>query len=284
MKKLLLLLCPLFLFCGYVNAKQPKLAESVWFLMERQTNMDKQPYDSVIVSYQITNGTLNNYNMPRPIITITIRNKSERTLYVDKQKSFIIPNEELLPLFTNSTKVSTQGSTTMGGVNLGVIGVGGASSDFNSTIVQEQRFLTIPAESKIVLEYVVVKYWGSPWKLNNNAGRIRTFSDPTEKAYDRYFIILDQNFINKDEVLSYNDEETPLNLDFRICYSFSEDMKPSFINRAVYYTKHAIGSERNKTKQEDYILAKKLFPSLDSYQSDKNVLVLRLWKGYNWMN
>ena len=52
MKKLLLLILPLFLFCGNNYAKKPKLARSVWFLFEKQDGLEKQPNDSVVVSYK----------------------------------------------------------------------------------------------------------------------------------------------------------------------------------------------------------------------------------------
>ena len=280
MKRVVLLLLPLLMLCGNVNAKKPKLANAVWFIMEPQADKGKQPNDSIVIGYRMKDQNIS--QMPRPVIEITIQNNSERTIYVDKQKSFIIPNQQMFPLYTNTTQISSQGSTTMGGIGLGVVGIGGASSSYNTTMKQEERFLIIPGETKTVLEFMMVKFWGKePWILNNDCGSIRTSRNDD---YDGFFIFISQTFINKEEVQSYQGADTPLNLDFRICYSFNEDMSGSMINKTVFYTKTAIGSDSFCdlcNREKDYELAKKLFPSLDSYLKDSNKLVFSIWKVEN---
>ena len=283
MKRVVLLFLPLLMLCGNVNAKKPRLAKSVWFIMELQADKEKQPNDSIVVGYRMKDQNIS--YMPRPVIEITIQNNSERTIYVDKQKSFIIPNQQMFPLYTNTTQISSQGSTTMGGVGLGVVGIGGASSSYNTTMKQEDRFLIIPGDTKTVLEFMMVKFWGEkPWVLNNDCGSIRTFSERTERNKESFFILISQTFISKEEVQNYQGADTPLNLDFRICYSFNEDMSGSMINKTVFYTKTAIGADNfGHWREKDYELAKKLFPSLDSYLKDSNKLVFRIWAGENWM-
>ena len=61
-------------------------------------------------------------------------------------------------------------------------------------------------------------------------------------------------------------------------------MSGSMINKTVFYTKTAIGADNfGHWREKDYELAKKLFPSLDSYLKDSNKLVFRIWAGENWM-
>lgn len=54
MKKVVLFSLALCLLALPVNAKKPKLSYKQWFLMERQENKEKQPNDSISLSYRIT--------------------------------------------------------------------------------------------------------------------------------------------------------------------------------------------------------------------------------------
>ena len=274
MKKLLFILLPLSLICNSINAKKPKLARSVWFLLERQDEKQKQPNDSVVTIFKILDDR-NDGNLHSPYLLITIYNQSERTIYVDKQKSFIVLNSEMYSLYSPSTEISTQGSTSMGGVGLGIVGVGSASSDYHTTVKHEQRFLTIPSESKTTIE---TELFSHTVKLNNHRGKISDEGNGN----------LSQDFVYIGDVLSYNDSDTPLDLDFRICYSFDEDAKTNFVNRSVYYTKTIVGSTFSIKKiplditsinAKDKQFATKICPSIESYLSDSNkqIVILTAW-------
>ena len=82
------------------------------------------------------------------------------------------------------------------------------------------------------------------------------------------------------EVLNYEDSDNPLTLDMRICYSFNEDINPSFIAKSVYWTTHVIGTGNGNgfvDKQLD--LARKNFPNVDSYSGNKNKLLIIVQSG-----
>ena len=274
MKRLFILVLTACVLFSYAEAKAPKLADgSVWFLMERQQDKEKQPNDSVVVKFK-TKHVFNDFywgdHFPTPHLLITIQNNTERTIYVDLQNSFIIPNGEIFPLFTNSTDVSTQGSSVGAGVGLGIVGVASSSSSSNTKVTQEQRFITIPGETKKVLDIPAVMKWGMPWKLNDDCGEIKV----VKNDYTSY-ILMRQTCINRG-LNTYEDSENPMNLDFRICYSFSPEMNPNFTNRAVYYTKHTLGTGPGSNKSYNKE-ARKLFPSLDDYDKQSNTLVMYIW-------
>ena len=113
MKKVILFSIALCLFGLPICAKKPKSSNCLWFVMEKQEDLNKQPNDSVYCSYTINNGTAFSYT---PTIIVTIINKSERTIYIDKQNSFVIPNGVTYSLYQNTTKVATQGNTSTTGV------------------------------------------------------------------------------------------------------------------------------------------------------------------------
>ena len=281
MKRLFVLALTACLLCGYVEAKSPKLADNdvVWFLMERQPDKEKQPNDSVVVKFG-TKHIFNDYYVskvyyPVPHLMITIQNNTERTIYVDLQNSFVIPNGETFPLFTNTTDVTTQGSTVGAGVGLGIVGVASASSSSNTKVTQEQRFITIPGETKKVLDIPVVMKWRMPWILNDNCGELRFI----DNGYTSY-VLLQNNCIYR-ELKSYDGLDNPLNIDFRICYSFSPDMNPNFVNKSVFYTQYTLSAPikygPSNSESAEYKAAEKLFPSLEEYERQPNTLVMRLW-------
>lgn len=292
MKKLLLLVLAAFLLALPTNAKKPQPAQLVWFLMERQPNLEKQPNDSIVITYKITHGhRMPNRKekgmemwYPQPHMVITVLNNSEREIFVDLQKSFIVANQELYPLFTNTTDVSTQGGTSITGVNLGLVGVGSASSDFNTKVTHEQRFINVPAETKKSLDIPLLTKWNASWQLNEANGKIfiHQGTDLRQSSwnYDPDYVIIENNFSPMNEVLNYEDSDNPLTLDMRICYSFNEDINPSFIAKSVYWTTHVIGTGNGNgfvDKQLD--LARKNFPNVDSYSGNKNKLLMIVQSG-----
>ena len=287
MKKVILFSLALSLLALPLNAKKPQLAQLVWFLMERQSNLEKQPNDSITISYKITHGhrmpnrTEKSMEMwyPQPHLVITVLNNSERDIFIDLQKSFLVVNKELYPLFTNTTDVYTQGGTSITGVNLGLVGVGAASSDFNTKVTHEQRFLNVPAETKKSLDVPLLTKWNASWQLNEANGTIYIHqgydSRQSSWNYDPDFVVINNGFSPIKEVLNYEDPDNPLTLDIRICYSYNEDMNPAYTAKSVYWTTHIIGTGNgNGYADKQLDLARKLFPNLDSYSSNKNKLLM----------
>lgn len=283
MKKLLLILMPLFL-CGNLNAKKPeafKPARAVWFLMEQQENKKKHPNDSVIVKYRLANEQIYDgmgYVFYLPHVIITIQNNTERTIYVDLQKSCIIACGEIYPLFTNITNVSTQSNTSMAGANLGLIGVGSASTNVNTTVKQEQRIIIVPSDSRKELNYPFIKKWGTSWKLNDGYGEIYIMTNTTNGTP-----LIRQNFVSEGQLLTYSNSDTPFNLDFRVSYSFSEDLKDASVDREAYFTTNVIGSGykgkfwKDENLDKDYQKAKEIFPQLDEFINNPDVLIVHMW-------
>lgn len=269
MKKLLLFTFVAFLLAVPANAKKPKLAQDVFFLMERQINKEKRSNDSIRINYKIIYTNLNGQSEGvrfQPHLVITVNNKTERTIFIDLQNSFLVVNGESFPMFTNTTNVSTQGSTSLTGVNLGLVGVGAANSEFNTKMTHEQRIISVPEESKKAVDLPLVTKWGVSWKLNNVNGSLAIFPKGTNCNHWDYFIIY-QDFINKGQVLNYEADDSPLTIDVRMCYSFTEDLATTFVNKSQFSAIHIVGST-------GYAEAKKLFPDIDSYEQSENKLNL----------
>lgn len=293
MKKLLLFTFVAFLLAVPANAKKPKLAHSAWFLFEKQDNLERQPNDSIDVSYKVV--TKSSFpNLPRqsglppqPTIVMTIRNKSERTIYVDLQQSFVVINEEMYPLYIPTSDVTTTSNTSITGVNLGLVGVGSAGTTANTKIVHAERYVTIPGETKKNIEIPLTK-WGVHFELNNVDGKLEfrpagVGGHPNPKA-DYYMMEhhrLIQYFIYDGDVKDYEYEDNPLTLDMRVCYSFNDSMTPSYTNRSVYYTAHMVGVEHYDGLRGDFQgaieKAKKIYPQLTDYINSPKNLYFYYW-------
>lgn len=280
MKKVILFSLALCMLALPANAKKEKAAKVVVFVLEQQKELEKQPNEDINVRCAITHTPYMQFKgdwFPQPHIMITVQNNSERDIYVDLQKSFLIPNDETFSMFTNTTNVSTQGSTSISGVNLGLVGVGSANTNVNTKVTQEQRFIVIPADSKKVIDMPMATKWGVSWKLNNNLGEIMV-NVPRSDQNNGYAVI-NQNFVHKSEVLTYNDSDNPFNLDVRINYSFNEDMSESLTHKLVYYTKYVLGTDvfyGDVDNQE-----RKLIPTMDTYTGLPNSMFFRLWMPMN---
>ena len=296
MKKVILFSLALCLLALPVNAKKPQLARSVWFLFEKQDNLEKQPNDSVVVSYKMVMESVYRNDKkypdfyPQPKIVITIRNKTERAVYVDLQQSFIIVNEELYPLYLPTSEVQSQSNTSITGVNLGLVGVGSAGTTSTAKITHAERFVQIPGETKKSIEIPLTK-WGTNFVLNNVDGLLKYKpagwngeKNPNAVSYSFECHELIQYFVNVGEVKNFEYDDNPLTLDLRLCYSFNDSMTPNFINRSVYYTKYAVGAERAKNGMLDVPhereSAIKTCPAVNDYLNSSNKLYFRIWTPY----
>lgn len=293
MKKLFVVILPLFLFCGSIYAQKTKLARSVWFLFEQQDNLTKQPNDSVVVSYKtimkdcFPNNEVSEIWYPQPTIVLTIKNNTERPLCVDLQKSFAVINEELYPLYIASSEVQTTSNTSIVGVNLGLVGVGSAGTISNTKITHTERFITVPNETKKSIEIPLTK-WNVSFILKNVDGKMELrpagsngISNPNHRDYVAAFHRLIQYFIHFGEVKDYDYDDNPFILDMRLCYSFDENMSTVCNTRTVYYIKHIIGSDYKKNGQFKVKFAidnaLQIYPSLDNYLSSSDKLYFHLW-------
>jgi len=293
MKKVILFSLALCFLALPVNAKKPKLARSVWFLFEKVDNMEKQPNDSVVVSYKTVLGNIwpNNPDeesfWPQPHIIMTIQNNTERVIYADLQQSFIVINGELYPLYIPTSEVKTQSSTSITGVNFGLVGVGSAGTTANTKIVHAERYVIIPGETKKSIDIPLTK-WETSFVLNNKDGKIKLEpaggngeTNPNSKYYCAAYHKLIQYFVNVGDVKNYEYDDNPMTLDMRLCYSFNDNMTPNYTNRSVYYTAHIVGSDYRKGGKFGNKIAieraTEFYPPFNEYLTSPRKLYFHFW-------
>lgn len=290
MKKFLCILIPLLCVWSYSDAA-PRHASAVWFLMERQADKEKQPNDSVVVTYSIVhtqsfpNQTGKSYEMfyPQPHLIVTIRNNTERDVFVDLQTSGVVANTESYPMFTNTTDVTTQGVSARSGAKIGIVHIGGANTEYSTKITQEPRIIHIGENSQKSIDLPLVAKWGSTWKLHNVSGEIQILPGKEPRSnmltYQPPYVAITNGFIRINEVQDYTEDENPLTLDIRVCYAFDEEIRESFVNKSVFCTLHVLGTDNgNGFAEKLFRMGESLFPEVNSYKDDKDKLLIILDK------
>lgn len=182
---------------------------------------------------------------------IIIRNKTSRTIYVDKASCFAVSSSGTTKTYFDSQEyVVTEGKNSSSGasVNLGsvanalgvggVVGtlangvsVGGDKGTFNAvtTMHKDNSILTIPPHASVALSQDAVK------------------AHPTEKyasiltgSYE-YYNIFDES-LKVDEIRNYSEEDTPKSFKYMITYSYDKEFTQSFMVTFGTYLKSIFGA------------------------------------------
>ncbi len=85
-------------------------------------------------------------------MNVRIRNKSDRTIYIDLGNTFLTVNDESRCYYTPSSTSVTEGKSSGVGVNLGLVNVGGGTSSAQTTTTFTQRVIALPPMSAKNLE------------------------------------------------------------------------------------------------------------------------------------
>lgn len=117
-------------------------------------NLDEDHYDDGFACYKIV---------------ISLKNKTNRTIFIDLANTFFIYNDNSMPYYIPSATSTTTGNFQSGSVNLGAvtnalgvngvlgtlangINVAGGNSSHNTQVIYSQRIISIPPMSLFTLE------------------------------------------------------------------------------------------------------------------------------------
>lgn len=199
---------------------------------------------------------------------IEIKNKSNRTIYIDKGNCFRVINEVDAYCYYNASEQTTVGRSSESGVSLGLgsvagvlgiggvagqlasgISVGGGSSRSASTTFIAQRVIAIPPHSKKKLCDNKVLILSNKW---------RKTIDPNENffTYDygsrndgswcyRYRYAsqfgLYMGDVKLGEIISYNEHNSPHHRVYMLTYSKDENFNTYSVVNFTLYAQHVIG-------------------------------------------
>lgn len=220
-----------------VMSKKMKKAESAWFFIDPITESTISTNDSIVIDYSINKALLEEFNCSW---TIEIVNNSNRDIYIDLQKSFVITCGQTEPMYVPKSISNTESNTSAYGVNLGIVGFGEANTSTSTTVVFTQRVIIIPSGTSKTLSYPVF-YAPNVYELKNRKELITTLYNNKYKYHMAYFRESGDD-LYKGNVIQYDKENTIAQLGVMIRYSFRDDLSELLTNKQMYYVRYLIGT------------------------------------------
>ncbi|MFA4182806.1 hypothetical protein [Xylanibacter rodentium] len=231
--------------------------------------------DEIEISYEMGRLTKRNKNAPavwdciktqytnsNPAIKFSVKNKTNRILYVDLGTTFFIRLEEPICFYTPSSTTTSHGKSGGAGVNLGAVtgalgiggmagslangvNVGGGTTSSTTSTTYSQRIVAIPPMSSIEL---------APQYLFGNEEK--TICDGAEyRHWDAYSYILIPRFNFSKEKggvmlvgdhYKYSEESSPIQMSFMLSYGTEENCASTKTLASHYFLKDLLGRKTLK--------------------------------------
>ena len=197
-----------------------------------------------------------------PVFVVKIKNKSDKTIYIDLGNSFFIRDDNTTAYYIPSSISNSAGSSSGAGVNLGAVtdalGIGGTlgtlaggvnvgSEKQNSSVstVYSQRVVAIPPMSTKTLS-------PQPLFLRDGQHGPNVSVEETSFLPNRNLFFVpridlknaQKEYIKIGETVTYNEQESPLKFGTYITYSFSENMADTKKINVNYFLKSVTGFNR----------------------------------------
>ena len=195
-----------------------------------------------------------------PVFVVKIKNKSNKTIYIDLGNSFFIRDDNSTAYYIPSSVSNSSGTSSGVGVNLGAVagalGVGGAFGELAGGVnvgsgkqggsvstTYSQRVVAVPPMSTKALS-------AQPLFLRYGEHGPNVFVY-AEKTNDDLFLVphIDlKNANNKNirigETVTYTEQNTPMKFGTYISYSFSENLTDLKNLKVNYFLKSVTGFHR----------------------------------------
>lgn len=217
---------------------------------ERTLNLDEEcPY------------LIGSYNHQYKIVII-LKNKTDKTIYIDLANSYIIQNEKAKPYYVPTATSTTHGGSSGGSVNVGAVAgalgvggalgtlasgvnVGGSSIDVNTKTTYSQRIVSIPPLASLELEPMEIGQGGT-YKFEWQADILKSYNsyfkgrgDFAENKYTGTYYY--QKGLKRGEVIDIPPMNNINPLGAFVTYSFSESMDATQSMRMDFYLRQLMG-------------------------------------------
>ena len=265
---------------NYIGEKRTKDAKFIYGLFGLKSNSQIKDKNLEIVAKAtredqsdgelrvIRNATANYCS-----IVITIKNKSNVTIYLDLGNTFFLRNNVSTPYYVPSATNTTTGTTSGVGVNMGVVAgvlgiggalgtlangvnVGGSSSNSTGITTYSQRIIPVPPHSEKPLDLQLL----FPQNMSKVYGPAFL-----HVKYHCLFCEFDKNEkLKVGEEREYNEYNSPICWGLMVTYSFDENITTPHHLAATYYTSKMIGCTRSLMNTLEGAIAKDQLP--ESYR------------------
>lgn len=187
-------------------------------------------------------------------LSITLRNKTDKIIYVDLGNSFFVRGDEASPLYVPSSTSVTGGSNSGAGVNVGSVTnalgiggiagtlaqgvtVGGGKSKYSTTVTYSQRYISIPPMSSTTLDPQLIYLPGNnPYNLE--------ISRCTDDKNNGVCVYLKEFGLRRGDTLNWDETSSPVKIRSFIKYSLDSEFKETGQLNTSLYVKKMIGVPR----------------------------------------
>ena len=189
-------------------------------------------------------------------LVVTVRNKTNKVIYLDLGNSFIIRGSESAPYYVPTSSSQTHGSEGGVGVNVGsvtgalgiggIVGqiaqgvnVGGGSSKSSTTVTYSQRIVSVPPMSSKILDGQHIFLPG----LEQVYGKIKVVSFKISKNWG-VCPYLKSIGLKRGDVVEWTEVDSPMKLSTFVSYSLDDSMERQHSLQASRYLRKAIALPR----------------------------------------
>lgn len=184
-------------------------------------------------------------------LSVTLKNKTDRIIYVDLANSFFVRGDEASPYYVPTSTSVTGTSGNAVGINLGGItnalgiggmvgsianatSVGGGSSTSSTTVTYSQRFVSIPPKSSFTLDPQLIFLPGKElYDLD--------ISQCLESEKFGVYVYLKSLGLKRGEEMNWDEDSSPVMVRTFINYSLDSEFKNIGQISTSLYAKKMIG-------------------------------------------
>ena len=216
-------------------------------------------------------------------IAVTVKNKTNQTLFLDLGNTFFLRNGSPSPYYVPSATQTTTSTTTGSTVNMGAVAgalgvggragalangvnVGGANTNSTSVITYTQRVVPIPAHSSKTLDLQLLfpenltKIYGSKF-IHLTKHRLHCLFDKGER-------------ISLGEERVFDENNSPIQWGLHVTYAYDESISTPYSLSASFYTAKMIGCKYSQMYTFDGAISKGQLP-----ESFRDLVSFVAWQG-----
>ena len=214
------------------------------------------------------------YDTRKYRIVIILKNKTNRTIFVDQGNSFVMHNDVAQAYYVPSATSTVNSSTTGGSVGLGAIAgafgvggtlgklasgvtVGGAGTSATTTTTYSQRIVSIPPMASIELEPMDIgqgnEYDGSIWRAINDIlySSIPVLTQMNYVKEKKKYYTLDYGKLKRGERINMPVPEGSCPLSAFFTYGFDENLTSTQTMRMEFYLRQIMGADSSASYTVD---------------------------------
>ena len=186
-------------------------------------------------------------------ITFTIKNNTQKTVYIDLGNTFFVSGSVATAYYTPTTTSTVSSNSSGVGVNLGgVTGamgiggsvgklangvtVGGGSNSTSVSVTYSQRVIAIPPLSKLTLEKMNFFTVGAKYRASYDVYCVWD----TRKIYTR----VGKDDIKTGDTFNYSNGNSPFKCNFYATYSFTEDCSIVKVIKTELYVRQIVAFDQ----------------------------------------